>query len=319
MGFEVEALHHSPAALALETAHDVAFQKGLGSTHLALTNKYLTNKSITAYASKVYSKGNVAVVASGAPQSALEKWTSEFFGEVPSGASLPTIPTKYYGGQNRIYSTRGDALVIAFPGSSGFPSFAAEYSVLSCLLGGETAVKWNAGLSALSRAVSDIPNTTAVAQHIAYSDAGLLYIAITGPASELTGAGKKAVEAFKSLATVKPEDLKKAIALAKFNALAAAEDRTAGLEAVGQSVIANGKVPLVGDTVKAIEAVTAVTIKTVCFFYSYQLSPFSLPQNLHTQQPNAIRYRLSKSSWKERLHLLPLANYISCHTRKNWV
>lgn len=276
MGYEVEALHRSPAALALETAHDVAFHKGLGSARLALTNKYLTNKSITAYAKEVYNKGNIAVIASGAPDSALEKWITEFFSEVPAGTGLPTIPAKYYGGENRIYSTHGDALVIAFPGSPSFPSFKAEYYVLSYLLGGETAVKWNPGLSVLSQAVSDIPSVAAVAKHVAYTDAGLLYITITGPGSQLTEAGGKVVKAFKSLATVKQEDLKKAIALAKFNALAAAEDRSAELEVVGQSVIASGKVPQVHDTVKAIEAVTPETIKAVGFRFIFPFLYFRL-------------------------------------------
>ncbi|RPA99945.1 LuxS/MPP-like metallohydrolase [Choiromyces venosus 120613-1] len=261
MGFEIENLHHTPAALALEAAHNIAFHKGLGSSRLALTNKYLSNKSITEYSKKVYSKDNIAVVASGAPQQDLEKWTAEFFKELPSGTGPVVAPAKYYGGETRVFSPHGDAIVIAFPGSASAPSFKAEYTVLAYLLGGETSIKWNTGMSFLSQAVSEIPHTTAVAKHVAYTDTGLLYVTIEGPGSALTQAGENVVSAFKSLGEVKPEDVKKAIALAKFDALATAEDRSVGLESVGQTVIASGNAPQVESIVKALSGVTVEAVK----------------------------------------------------------
>jgi len=261
MNFEVDKFHHTPAALALETAHNVAFHGGLGSSRLALTNKYLTNKSITEYSKKVYNKDNVAVVASGAPQPDLEKWTAEFFNELPSGVGPAVAPAQYYGGENRLFSPHGDAIVIAFPGSA---SAQAEYTVLAHLLGGEASIKWNTGMSLLSQTVLDIPHTTAVAKHVSYTDAGLLYVAIEGPGSALTQAGKNVVSAIKSLGEAKPEDIKRAIALAKFGVLAAAEDRSIGLESVGQTVIASGKAPQVESIVKALDGVTASAVKAVC-------------------------------------------------------
>ncbi|PWW72624.1 LuxS/MPP-like metallohydrolase [Tuber magnatum] len=262
MAFELEKLHHTPATLALETAHNVAFHKGLGSSRLALTNKYLTNKHITEYSKEVYNRGNIAVVATGAPRLGLEKWTAEFFKELPSGTGPATAPAKYYGGENRLFSPHGNAIVIAFPGSASGPSFKVEYTVLAYLLGGEASTKWNAGMSLLSQAVSEIPHTTAVAKHVAYTDAGLLYVTIEGSGSALTQAGKNVVSAIKSLGQAKPEDVKRAVALAKFGVLSAAEDRSAGLEAVGQTVIASGKALQVEGLVKALDGVTVEAVKT---------------------------------------------------------
>jgi ubiquinol-cytochrome c reductase core subunit 2 len=172
-------------------------------------------------------------------------------------------PAKYDGGENRLVSPHGNAIVIAFPGSSSPPSFKAEYTVLAYLLGGEASTKWNAGMSLLSQAISETPHTTAVAKHVAYTDTGLLYITIEGSGSAVTQAGGNVVSAIKSLGEAKPEDVKRAIALAKFDVLAAAEDRSAGLEAVGQAVIARGEAPQVEGVVKALDGVTVEAVKAV--------------------------------------------------------
>ncbi|KAF8242288.1 LuxS/MPP-like metallohydrolase [Wilcoxina mikolae CBS 423.85] len=257
---ELNSFVRDPSAVALEHAHNVAFHSGLGGHRLALNAKFASNL-IPSYAQQVYQKGNIAVVASGAAQAELEKWTSEFFADVKAGTGVTSGQTKYFGGENRTYSAAGNALVIAFPGSQGGPAFKAEYKVLAYLLGGEGSTKWNAGTSAISQAIGQITDVKAVARHAAYSDAGLLTITITGPQSSLTPASQEVVKAINSLTSVKPEDVKKAIAKAKFDVLAAAEDRSAALELVGQSVIASGKAPQVEDVVKALEAVTVDSVK----------------------------------------------------------
>ena len=251
-----------PSAVALEHAHHVAFHSGLGGHRLAVSSKFPHNL-IPSYAQQVYQKGNIAVVASGAPHADLLRWAGEFFADVNGGSGVSSRPTEYFGGENRTYSAAGDALVIAFPGSPGGPGFKAESSVLAHLLGGEGATKWNAGTSVLSQAVGQITGAKAVARHTAYSDAGLLTISITGPQPSLTQAGQQVVKAINSLSRPKPEELKRAIAQAKFDVLAAAEDRSAGLELVGQSVIASAKAPQVEDAVKALGAVTAASLKKV--------------------------------------------------------
>ena len=265
MSHELQSFHHNPAAVALEHAHHVAFHAGLGGQLLAASNKFSASL-IPSYAQKVYQKGNLSVVATGAPQAELEKWTSQFFADVPAGNGLPATQTKYFGGENRTYSAVGDAIVIAFPGSQGGAAAKAEFSVLAYLLGGEASTKWNAGTSIISQAVANLAGVKAVARHAAYSDAGLLSITITGPQNTLAGAAQEIVKAINGLANVKPEDIKKAIAQAKFDVLSKAEHRSADAELVGQSVIASGQAPQVVEAVKALDAVTANSIKSVSFY-----------------------------------------------------
>jgi ubiquinol-cytochrome c reductase core subunit 2 len=260
---ELNAYAHNPAAVALEHAHNVAFHSGLGGHRLSMSTRFSGAPLIPSYAKSVYQKSNIAVVASGASQVDLEKWTSQFFADVPQGTGVPSSVTKYFGGENRIYGTNGDALVIAYPGSQGGASFKAEFSVLAYLLGGESGTKWNAGTSLLSQAVAQLPGIRAVTKHASYSDAGLISISVTGPQESLSKAGEEIVKAINRLATVKAEDVKKAIAQAKFDVLAAAEDRSAGLELIGQSVIASGKAPQVEEVVKALEGVTVNTVQKV--------------------------------------------------------
>lgn len=271
---DLDVYAHSPAAIAFETAVNTAFHNGLGNKLLAVSSKFikqnsLTSESIPAYAEKVYQKGNIAVVASGAENALLKKYVSEHFAGVAAGnGDIPSAVSKYFGGENRTYSDAGNSLLIAFPGSQGGAQAKAEYTVLAYLLGGQASTKWNAGTSLLSKAVADITGVSAVAKHTAYSDAGLLSISINGPIASLRKAAENVVKATQSLASVKAEDVKKAIAQAKFDTLAAAEDRNAGLELVGQSVIASGQAPQVEATVKALEAVSLKDVQAVSYLTS---------------------------------------------------
>jgi ubiquinol-cytochrome c reductase core subunit 2 len=304
---ELTAYEHNPASVALEHAHNVAFHTGLGGHRLSWTGKFPTAHMIPGYAKSVYQKGNIAVVASGAPQAELEKWTSQFFADVPQGNGVSSPVSQYFGGENRYYGTCGNALVIAFPGSQGGPSFKPEFSVLAYLLGGQAGTKWNVGTSLLSQAVGPIAGVKAVAKHSAYSDAGLLSVTITGPQEQLTKAGQEVVKAINSLANVKAEDVKKAIAQAKFDVLAGAEDRSTGLELVGQSVIASGKAPQVDETVKALEGVTVNAVQKVS-------SPdfFCMPCDTEKelQAANALLQGKATYTAVGELHFLPFASDI---------
>lgn len=278
---ELAVYSRDPAAIAYEHAHNVAFHTGLGGHKLSMSPKFPTAHLIPSYAKQVYQKGNIAVVASGAPQAELEKWTSQFFADVPQGNGISSPATKYFGGENRIYGARGDSLVIAFPGSQGGPSFKAEYIVLSYLLGGQSGTKWNAGTSILSQAVNQMTDVKAVAQHVAYSDAGLLSVTITGPHESLQKAGEEVVKGINSLTTVKAEDMRKAIAQAKFDVLSGAEDRSHGLELVGQSVIASGKAPQVVEVVKALEGVTVSAVQQAAKALLDSRATFTAVGDLH--------------------------------------
>lgn len=268
MQYDFKKLNANPSRLSLEHAFGTAFHKGLGTPLLAAANKYVNPGSIEQYASQVYSKANIALVASGTPHAELSKWTTEFFKGLKTGSKVSGPATKYYGGEARVGSAFGNVFVIAFPGTPSSPNFNAEYKVLAHLLGGETAVKWNAGFSLLSRAIADLPGVSAVAKQQHFTDAGLLYITVEGPDALLEKAGQAVVKAVQDVTNVSEEDIKKAIAQAKFDVLAEAEDRSIGLELVGQSLLQNGTAPQVDSIVKAIDAVTADSVKKVGYLFS---------------------------------------------------
>ncbi|CAJ2511038.1 Uu.00g066630.m01.CDS01 [Anthostomella pinea] len=259
------------SALALDSAHSVAFHTGLGAplypTPSALTKSYLNEFAIADYAGAVYAKSNIALVGDGTTSNALGKWTEQFFKAVPASSSSSTAlnlkATTYYGGEQRTAHTGGNSLVIAFPGSS-FGTFKPEIAVLAALLGGQPNVKWSAGFTLLSKAAAAAPGATATATNLAYSDAGLLTIQVNGAAASVRKAAEESVKALKSISegTVSKEDLTKAIAKAKFDALEASQSGISTLLSAGSGIIHTGKPFQIAETVKLLDGVTADKLKT---------------------------------------------------------
>ncbi|KAI9752784.1 MAG: hypothetical protein M4579_005490 [Chaenotheca gracillima] len=260
---------------AINSAHGIAFHRGLGtplhpSSSSPLT-KYLSERAIAAYASAVYSKPNMAIVANGANQEELSRWVGEFFADASSSwpADVPKVestPSKYHGGEERIAHDGGNTMVIAFPGSSSYTagaSYKPEVAVIAALLGGQTSIKWSPGFSLLSKAASSFPGANATTTHLPYSDAGLLYIAITGSANAVRGASENAVKALKSLAAgeISNEDLKKATATAKFQALETGQKVDTGLELTGAGLIQKGQAFQLDEVAKGIDTVSTDQIK----------------------------------------------------------
>lgn len=258
--------------LALDAAHAVAFHNGLGAslypTPSTPVHSYLNESSVAAFAEAAYNKPNIVVVADGATQAGLSKWVEPFFKAVPASPSgqlsLNTSASKYYGGEQRVAHIGQNTLVIAFPGTA-LGANKPETDVLIALLGGESSIKWSPGFSLLSKAAAAAPGAQAHARNIAYSDAGLLAIQITGPASAVRKAAEESVKALKSVVDgpVSKEDLTKAIAKAKFDILSASELSGVGLVATGTNVLHGGKPFQVAEAVKAVESVTAEKLKTV--------------------------------------------------------
>ncbi|KAF8454924.1 Metalloenzyme, LuxS/M16 peptidase-like protein [Terfezia claveryi] len=305
MQYDLKKLMASPSRLALEYAFGAAFHRGLGASLLATTNKYVNPGSIEQYASQVYNKYNIALVASGAPHAQLNKWTIEFFGNLKTGSKASSPSTKYFGGEARVSSAAGSSYIIAFPGTPSSPNFKAEYKVLTHLLGGETAVKWNAGFSLLSRAVAGFPGVSAVAKQQHFTDAGLLYITVEGPDALLEKAGQAVVKAINDVTRVNEEDVKKAIAQAKFDILSEVEGRSVGLELVGQSLIQNGTAPQANVVVRAIEAVTADSVKKVHKLLFQYPPPMTLL--IHTKAASNILSGRATYAAVGDCHVLPFA------------
>lgn len=264
--------------LAINSAHGVAFHRGLGTPLLPSSStpltKYLNESSIAQFASSAYAKPNIAIVANGASQAELAKWVGEFFTDVPSSSvgALSSEPTKYYGGEERIAHDSGNSLVIAFPGSSSFTagsSYKPEIAVLAALLGGQSSIKWSPGFSLLSKAASSFPGASAATTHFAYSDAGLLSIQFSGSASAIRNASVEAVKTLKGISdgSISKEDFTKAVAAAKYSALEEGQNIEAGLVATGAGLVQGGKAFQIDEVGKSVEAVSVDKLKSVRIRY----------------------------------------------------
>ncbi|KAL2810227.1 Metalloenzyme, LuxS/M16 peptidase-like protein [Aspergillus granulosus] len=268
------ALANQPEAVALDAVHGVAFHRGLGQSLNASAHvpyeKNLSAEAIAEFAKNAYAKANIALVGSGISSSELSRWAGDFFKAVPSTGSAQYQlksheKSTYFGGEQRISSKAGNAVVIALPGSSalGTQGFNPSAHVLAALLGGESSIKWTPGFSLLGQATQGFSQVRASTKNVGYSDAGLLTITLTGKADQLAAAGKSAVDALKKIAAgeVSAESFKKAAALAKFGALESAQTLEASLELTGNALINNTKPYQINEVAQALDSATEAKVK----------------------------------------------------------
>ncbi|KAI4777289.1 LuxS/MPP-like metallohydrolase, partial [Aureobasidium sp. EXF-8845] len=137
--------------MAVNSAHGLAYHRGLGvptspssSTPL---NKYLDADAVADFADSAYAAPNFALVANGVESHELSKWVGQFFKNVrpTASAEITTPKSEYFGGEERIAHGSGNAMVLAFPGSSTptGSSYKPEIAVLAALLGGQSTIKWS--------------------------------------------------------------------------------------------------------------------------------------------------------------------------------
>ena len=262
--------------MAINSAHGVAFHRGLGTPLHPVSsspiNNYLGHQEIKAYSEVAYAKPNFAVVANGASHDELSEWVGQFFTDSPSEISkdvppLYTAPTKYYGGEERIAHSSGNNMILAFPGSGAVtgPSAKPEMLVLSALLGGQTTIKWSAGFSLLSKATEAFSQVSIFTEHLTYTDAGLMTISLSGSAKHIRNAAREVIKVLKSIAAgeIKSEDVKKAVAKAKFQALESGQNISTGIEMTGAGLVQNGKPYQLDDLAKIIDSVKEDQVKKV--------------------------------------------------------
>ena len=288
------------AAIALDNAHAVAFHKGLGSPLYPTPtspSKYLNEDYIATFADTAYSKPNIAVVAEGASPDALSRWIPQFFKDVPassSGEGIKSEASTYYGGEQRQSHTGGNAIVIAFPGSD-LNASKPEVAVLAALLGGRPTIKWSTGFGLLSQKASSFPGLSAAASNLAYSDAGLLTIQLSGTASSVRQGANAAVIALKEIAngTVSKETISKAVANARFNLLDEATLTEPAVHFTGTGIVQTGKPYDLISQAKAIESVTAEKVQSVSInqvhFYDVRMANliYRLPRLLSLVRPRS--------------------------------
>lgn len=313
------ALDANVDALALDNAHAVAFHNGLGASIYPSSSspvqKYLNEEYIASYADVVYSKPNIAVVADGASASDLSGWVSKFFKDVPatsqSGQSLKTEATKYYGGEQRTSHNAGNSMVIAFPGSDAAGS-KPEIAVLAALLGGQPTIKWAPGFSLLSKATSGASGVSFSAANLAYSDAGLLTIQLSGNAASVRKAAEETGKALKSIANgaVSKDDVTKAISNAKFNILEKAQLRSPSLLLTGSGLVHTGKASDLATLAKGIDGITADKLKTVSI---YKIMLPNVAAYHITELTLELPHRLPRPSSIARLLFLPSVTCLCFH------
>lgn len=315
--YKQHALQSNAEAVAVDAAHSLAFHRGLGESltpsETAPFDKYLSTEALAEFARGAYAKPNIALVASGANSRDLSRWVGEFFVGLPatsrSGEFRPqeSAPSKYYGGEQRIASKAGNALVIAFPGSSQFGTsgYKPELSVLAALLGGESSIKWTPGFSLLAKATQGFSQVNVSTKNTPYSDAGLFSITVSGKADKIAAVGKNVVDAVKRVAAgeVASEDVKKAIALAKFRALEAGQNLETGLEITGSGLINGFKPYQLAEVAESIDKVTEEQVKDVSstesqFSLSASKSKAQLTFSLAGRQVLPLRQGLRRCRWR---------------------
>jgi ubiquinol-cytochrome c reductase core subunit 2 len=234
---EYEQVIRSPASLALDIAHQLAFRKDLGNSLFATPHSEVPYQTVVDYASSSFSSpaGSI-LLGTGIDAEVLKPLVNDFFTLKSKMRVNPTqSSSKYFGGEVRLPPTAEDAVgeghfLLAFPGA---PHGSAQFSVLRHLLGGESSLKWNRGTSPLA----NIASGEAKAFNISYPDAGLFGIQIKSPIDKMEETVQKAVMALKNAAKgVDKEELKKAIGKAKYEAASALESRIGRLELVGAQV-----------------------------------------------------------------------------------
>ena len=268
---DYDALQTSPVDLALGAIHSTAFHRGLGSQLLISPQYQVHAKDIKAYANMAYSKANLVLVASGANTEELTPQLEEFWNELPAGQQLQTSPGKFSGGETRIdHRSSQNVYAISFPGSALYgPNTSPEHIVLAHLLGGSPRIKWASGHSSFAK-IGEGVNASLVATNISYSDTGLFAILAVGGPTQASQAASQGVKLLKDIGkgsvSIKPEEVKRAIASARYATYAASEARLSSLEPIGQAILDTGKVVNLDEVVAGFDKITPEKLKQVTSF-----------------------------------------------------
>lgn len=236
---DVASATADPATLALDLAHALAFRTGLGSSLFAPAHSSFDAADIKSFAASTFTKNNIAVLGTGIEQSVLAQLVEKSLASAPATSTAASSPTStYHGGENRVASHGGLQTVFIGFGAVGEPS--AELATLAAHLSPQPSIKWSKGISPITSAIPE--GTSVQSLYLPYSDATLVGFLVQGQtAAGVKEAAKAAVEALKSAAATKgvsDEELKKAVAKAKFAAANAFDSREGLVSMLGTKVLA---------------------------------------------------------------------------------
>ncbi|KAJ3742790.1 Metalloenzyme, LuxS/M16 peptidase-like protein [Lentinula detonsa] len=232
---EIEESKFNPGFQAVEAAHAVAFHNGLGSSLLASPHNSITHEDIRSFAQSAFARDNIAVLGTGIDQATLTSLVEQSLSKLSATSQLSSPASSYFGGETRIQAHGGPQTVFIGFGSAGVPS--PEIAALAAFLSTTPSVKWSQGTSPITAA---LPKGTAVeVVYLPYSDASLFGLLVQGPTGPaVKEAGKAAVQALKTVSNgLKGDDLKKALAKAKFAAASAVDSREGLLSVLGSKVL----------------------------------------------------------------------------------
>lgn len=222
---EAEALAASsdPTAIALDTAHSLAFRNGLGNPIFA--SHPVPLDAVKDFASKAFTKDNIVVIGSGISDEKLAELVGKKLKTLPSGGAKTTElskTTKYFGGESRL-SVHGSSSTLFIGFGSDKPD-AAALSVLAAHLDPTPSIKWTEGSSPLSKLG---PGVQVNIVNESYSDGALFGVLLHGEdVDKVKEAGKTAVKALKEAVDgtgLKDDAFKRAVAKAKYTAASALE------------------------------------------------------------------------------------------------
>ena len=177
------------------------------------------------FAKEAFTSGNVAVVGTGIDSARLAALVDKALADaaLPTSSPITAAPSKYFGGSTRIDSHEGPQTVfIGFGTTTPSPVL----SVINAHIAPTQSLKW--------------PSTprqpaTVTSVHLPYSDAVLTGVLVQGAdAKSVTEVAKTVVSKLKK--PLSAEELKIAVARAKFGAAAAVEGREGLVEAIGGKV-----------------------------------------------------------------------------------
>ncbi|KDQ11192.1 hypothetical protein BOTBODRAFT_114630 [Botryobasidium botryosum FD-172 SS1] len=225
----------SPAAHAVELAHTIAFRRGLGRPLFASPHSSITAEDVKSFAATAFSQGNIAVLGTGIDGNVLTKLVEKYFTGLASSTTSSASASQYFGGETRIDAPGAPTIFIGYGTTSPAPTLA----VLASLLDPTPSLKWTTGTSPLAA----LPEgATAQVVHLPYTDAALFGVVVQAQTVDgVKEAGKAVVQALKNVASgsVKDEEVKKAIAKAKFAAASTIESRDGLLTAFAPQLLAN--------------------------------------------------------------------------------
>ncbi|KAK7030710.1 peptidase-M16 domain-containing protein [Favolaschia claudopus] len=249
---EVNALHRDPATHAIELAHALAFRNGLGASLFAAPHTPVTATDVEQFAASAFAKGNFAILGSGISQSALSSLLQHAPTSQSTSSAPTTAPSSYSGGESRLETHGLPQTIFIGYGTTGAPT--PELAALAAHLDPNPSVKWAKSASPIL--VGE--NTTAQAVYLPYSDAALVGLLVQGPtAAGVREAAKAAVAAIKGTSGVKAEQLKSAVAKAKFRLAANADGRAGIVEVLGSKVLAGSSETSLDAAIASLDKVSS--------------------------------------------------------------